>query len=436
MKPTLFMIPSSWFDGPLLYGWLVIGLVIMAYLYFRKGDTKEIFDFLPMYAIIAAVVYFLLPRIQVEGINPENPSGELINVGLAIRGWGLCLLSAMGCAVGLIYVRCRQIGFNFDKILSLTFWMIVSGILGARLFYIIQKWEQFSSNSIGDLFTKLVDATKGGMVVYGSLIGGMIGAGVFFWISRIDWRKSMDVVAPAMVLGLAIGRIGCLMNGCCFGGVCDTEPGIQFPAGSPPYLHQLFSGELIGLSTEADSEDPSYPLKVLEVVDDSIADKEGVVVGDQIGLWGPAPEYFRAVHQQKFQLDQRYNFEINIKRVDEKNKAAKRPSGIPIQDLPSHSLKIHPTQIYSAIAAVLLMAFLWFYYPYRKFDGEVFALLIIIYPIARFLLEIIRADEAGQLNTKLTISQIVSMISIAVGFAVWAWCRNYIDKPQETIIRS
>lgn len=427
MKPTLFTIPSSWFEGPLLYGWLVIGLVIMVILYLRQGKTKEVYDFLPMYLIIAAVIYFLLPRIQVPGINPENPSGEMINIGLAIRGWGFCLLSAMGCAVAIIYVRCRQTGFDFDKILSLTFWMIVVGIVGARMFYIIQKWDQFASNNIGDLVGKLVDATKGGMVVYGSLIGGMVGAGVYFWLTKIDWRKSMDIVAPAMVLGLAIGRIGCLMNGCCFGGVCDTPMGIEFPAGSPPYLQQLYRGELIGLETEEDSEDPRYPLKVLAVVENSIAAKEGVRAGDSIGLWGPDPERFRAVHQQKYTMDAAaHNFIITIKSQENAD-----PSSIPLKDLPSHSLKIHPTQIYSAIAAALLTAFLWFYYPFRKFDGEVFALLIIIYPIARFLLEAIRSDEAGQLNTDFTISQIISMISIVVGFAVWAWCRTRVYDPDK-----
>lgn len=438
MNPTLFLIPSSWFEGPLLYGWLVIGLIIMAVMYVRQGSTKDVIGFLPMYLIIAAVIYYLLPRIQVPGINPEDPSGALINVGLAIRGWGFCLLLAMSCAVGLIYLRCRQTGFDFDKILSLTFWMIVVGIVGARLFYIIQKWDQFAADSAGDLLAKLVDATKGGMVVYGSLIGGLVAAGIYFWMTKLDWRKSMDIVAPAMVLGLAIGRVGCLMNGCCFGGVCDNQLGLEFPAGSPPYLHQLYNGQLIGLETGPNPDSSFYPLKVESVGEESIAAQKGIQVGDRVAFAAPDSEYFRAVHGKQLEFPEwahavQVGVQRDLKEIDQVDleKTTTFEIGIPLEQLPSGSLKIHPTQIYSAIAAALLTAFLWFYFPYRKFDGEVFALLIIIYPIARFLLEAIRSDEAGQLNTDFTISQIVSMIAIVGGFAVWAWCRMN-SKPSPT----
>lgn len=418
MKQTFFMIPSSWFDGPLLIGWLILGLIIMTFLYFRHG-TKELVGFLPMYALFAAVIYFLLPRIQVSGLNPEDPSGALINAGLAIRGWGFCLLLAMASAVGLLYIRCKQLDFDFDSILSLAFWMIVIGIAGARLFYIIQKWDQFAATNLNDLITKLLDATKGGMVVYGSLIGGMVGAAVYFWISKIDWRKSLDIVAPAMVLGLAIGRIGCLMNGCCYGGVCDSQFGIEFPAGSPPYFHQLYHGQLIGIQGEMDEEN-RYPLLVKSVEPNSIAatDEFKIEPGDRLNIQpNNDPLYFRGVHQKNLDIDKR-SIVINF-AGDKKNTVE-----IPIKNLPSSSLKVHPTQIYSAIAAALLAAFLWLYFPFRKFDGEVFAILLIIYPIARFILEAIRVDEGGQLNTTLTISQWISMVTVLLGFALWAWARN------------
>ncbi len=418
------MIPSSWFDGPLLYGWLIIGLLIMAILYWRQG-SKEVVGFLPMYVLFAALIYFLLPRIQVSGINPEDPSGALINVGLAIRGWGFCLLLAMASAVALSYVRCKQLAFDFDQILSLAFWMIVSGIFGARLFYIIQKWDQFAAANLSDLIAKLADATKGGMVAYGSLIGGIVGAAIYFWISKKDWRKQMDIVAPAMILGLAIGRVGCLMNGCCYGGVCELPIGIEFPAGSPPYFHQLYHGQLIGIEGTIDEEDvdQEYPLLVQSVAPNSIAnkikdedkDESKVEAGDRISIRGiPDPLYFRGAHGQDLDIDK--SISINF--------ANKKQISISIKDLPASSLKVHPVQIYSAINAALLAALLWFYFPFRNFDGEVFAILLIIYPVARYLLETIRVDEGGQLNTKITISQWVSMAVIVAGFSLWIWARK------------
>ena len=68
-----------------------------------------------------------------------------------------------------------------------------------------------------------------------------------------------------------------------------------------------------------------------------------------------------------------------------------------------------PTQLYAAIDAGLLALVLWFYYPFRRRDGEVFALLITLHPISRFFLEMIRSDEPGQFGTGLTISQWLSL---------------------------
>jgi phosphatidylglycerol:prolipoprotein diacylglycerol transferase len=96
---------------------------------------------------------------------------------------------------------------------------------------------------------------------------------------------------------------------------------------------------------------------------------------------------------------------------------------IPVSELPDRSRKTHPTQIYSAINAALLFAFLWFYYPWRRSDGEVFALMLVLYSVGRFLLEIVRRDEAGQFGTVLTISQWISVIVLTIGLGLLLWVR-------------
>lgn len=419
MKQTLFVIPASWFEGPLLYAWLVLGLFVFGFLFWKHQSTKEPLNFLPVYLIGAAVIYFLFPRLLIDGIDPKDPGGEFVKLGLAIRGYGLCMTVAMLSAVGLIYFRCRQLDFDFDRILSLVFWMIVVGIAGARLFYIIQKWDEFSADSTSDLLVKLVDMTKGGLVVYGSLIGGVLAAATYFWITKLPWRKTIDIIAPAMVLGLAIGRIGCLMNGCCYGGVCESQFGVGFPAGSPPYVHQLFEGRLLGIESEFD-ETQEFPIEVTSVEPAGWAAKQEIKVGDRLYVRYPDPEYFRAVHEKG--LDG-----VNRNAYVMKEGSARGEIPISISELPAKSLRVHPTQIYSAVNAFLLTGLLWFYFPFRKFNGEVFALLIILYPIARFLLETIRVDEGGQLNTELTISQIISIGLVLLGFAFWTWCRIYSE---------
>ena len=419
MQQTLFLIPTSWFDGPLLIGWLVIGAIFMAVIAVKHGLGKDLLGFLPMYGIIAALIWFVLPQLQVEGLDPTSPEGPMIKQGLAIRGYGFCLLLAMSSAVGIIYLRCRQTGFDFDKTLSLTFWMIVCGIIGARIFYVVQKWDDFDAQTPQDLVATLLDMTKGGLVVYGSLIGGMLAAIIYLKVTKLPWRKAIDVIAPAMVLGLAIGRLGCLMNGCCYGGICESQIGLPFPAGSPPYVHQLQEGRLLGITPTID-EDEDYKIKVDSIASGSLAEQYGISVGDRIMVRAPDSLYLRAVLHDKLDVDS----DVMVYRANGSDIT------IPVSKLPTDSIKVHPTQIYSSISAFLLTAFLWFYFPFRRFDGEVFAIMIIVYPVIRFTLEAIRVDEGGQLNTGLTISQIVSIVLILIGFAFWAWLRVNSDKPE------
>ena len=242
MRQTLFTIDHFLFENYwILIAWLVFGLAFLGFQMFR-GKTGDAWSFTPVYVVGAVLILFVFPRLEMPGINSADPNGPLVPDGLAIRGYGLCLLLAMTIGFGLVLYRCRQIGLDGDKMLSLCFWMVVVGLIGARLFYVIQKFDSFSDLGPRELLLKMVDMTSGGLVVYGSLIGGVIAIVVFLYIQKLPWRTVVDVLAPGMIIGLAIGRIGCLMNGCCYGGVCDAElPGIFFPAGSAPYVDQLLS---------------------------------------------------------------------------------------------------------------------------------------------------------------------------------------------------
>jgi len=102
---------------------------------------------------------------------------------------------------------------------------------------------------------------------------------------------------------------------------------------------------------------------------------------------------------------------------------------VPVADLPARSRAVYPTQIYSAINAFLLCLVLWFYWTIRKYDGEVFALMLILYSVGRFLMELIRIDEKGQLGTGLTISQLISVAMIILGVSLLAYARRPSAKP-------
>ena len=82
---------------------------------------------------------------------------------------------------------------------------------------------------------------------------------------------------------------------------------------------------------------------------------------------------------------------------------------------------LHPTQLYSALDGFLIAALTFWYFSHRRRNGECFAVALMIYPITRFVIEILRNDEGGQLGTSLTISQWVSisLFVVNIGFMVW-----------------
>ena len=418
MQQTILYLPPWLFDGWLLAAWVLVGIVYAAF-QFKQKAVGEILGFAPLWIIIAAVIHLVLPSLQTPGVNPADSTGPLVPLGLAIRGYGLFLLLAMISALGLALWRCRQVGFNGDRIFTLAFWVIIVGLIGARAFYVIQKWESFADLSSKELLFKLVDMTQGGLVVYGSLIGGLVAGFVYLTLNKLSWRQVGDIVAPSMVLGLAIGRVGCLMNGCCFGGVCEADfPGLKFPPGSPPYTQQLRDGSLLGieghLTGSEDLWDQEGRIEVDSIVPGSVVEQLGLKQGDQVRIYPPESLRLRAFKEEGLKTNEVATLELESGQQFQISPA----------ELPDQSLKTHPTQVYSAVSAALLCLLLWFYFPYRKSDGEVFGLMLILYPITRFLLEMVRNDEQGQLGTSLTISQCVSMGIVVLGFGIWIYSRN------------
>ena len=422
MQQTLFFIPHWFLDGPLLIAWLCLGALFLVWQFLKHGNSNETWSFLPVFLIVAAVIHFVLPRVEVFGINPEDPTGAAVVQGLAVRGYGLMLLTAIVAGVGVVMLRCEKIGVTKDQINQLAFWMMLCGIAGARVFYVVQKSDQFFPNGVTfESLASIVNMTQGGLVVYGSLIGGTL-AGLFFLkLNKIPVWRTADLIAPGMALGLAIGRIGCLMNGCCYGGVCSNDyPAVTFPAGSPPYMRQLETGDLLGVSGTLDRDlENQFPVLVERVAEGSFADQHGIVVGDKIRIQSGNSDLLRFAKGDVGKTKFDRNWPTAVLQTQ-----AGASITVPIHALPDRSARTHPTQIYSAINALLLSMVLWYFWTLRHRDGQVFALMLILYPIGRFLMEFVRQDEAGQFGTGFTISQLVSLGMVVVGFALFALAKT------------
>jgi len=423
MCSELFRIPIEWAGirlfgfGVLLLIWLAVGLLWLVRVGRRSGWGAETWNIL-LPLVLGALAIVLLPKMF--------PSG------LPIRGYGTMVLAGSLLGLWLATVRARQIGFDPERVMSLAFWMFIAGIAGARLFYVIEYWHsRFQSDSFWTTLKEILNFPQGGLVVYGALIGATIAFGLFCYRQRLPPLALADLIAPSLVAGLALGRIGCFLNGCCYGGVSQEPWAVTFPRDSLPYAEQVQSGRLYGFrlteteipaeksTTEKGKQTAGRAVTVTWVGAHSAAARLGLVVGDQIVRLGNYPvQNLQQAHEVLFGT---FRAQAPLEIQTRIGKLIR----LPAVAVPARSLPVQPTQLYSAIHAGLLAWFLWSWYPFRHRDGEVFALLITIYPVTRFVLEIIRVDESAVFGTGLSISQNISLVLLAGAAGLWIYlCRQ------------
>jgi prolipoprotein diacylglyceryltransferase len=119
--------------------------------------------------------------------------------------------------------RVVQVGLPKDKLQDFAILVFLFGIAGARVVYMVQYADQFAGQNKLLAFFQI---WNGGIVFYGSVFGGLVGYALFYWFVmrrfRVSGWKLADAVAPLIALGLAVGRVGCYLNGCCWGQpVCE-----------------------------------------------------------------------------------------------------------------------------------------------------------------------------------------------------------------------
>lgn len=375
--------------GVLLALW-VVGLGGWLWRQTNRGmPTAEARGYLPV-GLMVAVVIVALPR--------------LFPGGLPIRGYGLMLLLAAVCGVGMAAHRARQNGLSADVIFSLSVWLFVCGILGARLFYVIEYWEtRFATLGFPNNVVQMLMFTEGGLVVYGSLIGAALAFVAFCLRHKLPLLALADILAPSLVVGLALGRVGCLLNGCCYGGQCDRVWAVTFPMGSPAYQDQLYAGDLergLQLQEDASTQPPRLIVRGALIAGQPDSEQVATINGAEVHDMAGAQRVLSRAYWS--------GEDVTVALRD-----GRRVIGA------GQSLPVHPTQLYSAVNAALLAWITWTYYAFRRRDGEVIGLLLTLYPISRYLLEDIRTDEAAIFGTGLSISQNVSVGLLAAVAVYW-----------------
>ena len=334
MHSTLFHIPTRLWEWPLfgqgllLALWAVAGGIGLVVAWRRNGAREALLGLGFPLALAGAMILWLLPALD-DG------------AGVPVRGYGVMLLLAAAAGTWLSIRRGRRAGYDADTILALGLEVFLWGIVGARLFHVIEYHDQFfpPGRSLLSGLPGVLNVAAGGLTVFGSIPTAALAAWRFAVRRGLSLPRLADCIAPGLLLGLAIGRIGCFLNGCCYGGPCDLPWAVRFPPDSPPWLDQAARGMI-----------------------------PAALVGAR-----------------------------------------------------SWSLPIHPAQLYATIDAAILAWLAVAFTPLAKRDGAVFALTLTLHPISRFLLEMIRIDEAPALGTPFSISQVVSIILLALAAGLWWW---------------
>ena len=146
-------------------------------------------------------------------INPV-----IFSIGsLEFRWYSLAIMVAIFTAVWFVGREFRRKGLddtNFGNIALVT---IVSGILGARLFHIIDRLDEYLDDP-----ASIINFQEGGLAIYGAVVGGFFGAALATRIWKVPFLPAIDAIAPGLVLAQGIGRFGCLVNGDAWGAPTDS----------------------------------------------------------------------------------------------------------------------------------------------------------------------------------------------------------------------
>jgi prolipoprotein diacylglyceryltransferase len=295
-----------------------------------------------------------------------------------------------------------------ERIRDLTLWIFLGGIIGARVFYMWQYWHE-----IEEPLFEFFQFWRGGIVFYGSAIGGLLAAliGQRYLLRQFDisaWQLA-DLLAPSIAIGLAIGRIGCFLNGCCWGhAACPDCVGVQFPLMTAPARYEMlrYLQTSAGFAMEPRLGDDRT---VGAVEPGSAAEAAGLQAGDVIlaidgDAISGAGALHNAFHPNTWPRGKK-DLTLTVRRGSEE---------IVLPAFTPRTIPLMPTQIYESISMSLIFLILILVYPQRQYDGQVMVVLMLSYAVHRFFNEMLRHDTPTYF-LGLTVSQEISVLIFAAG---------------------
>ncbi|NDI35241.1 prolipoprotein diacylglyceryl transferase [Chengkuizengella sediminis] len=150
--------------------------------------------------------------------------------GFAVRSYGLVVVLAILLALGAAYYFAKNTAYR-NHLSGVFIYVIIGAMIGARIWHVfLFQWPYYSEHP------ELIFAIwRGGIAIQGALIGGFLAAALYSRLHKLSFWEFADIVAPAIILGQAVGRIACFLNGDAYGAPTDSGFGIVYPEGTMAY---------------------------------------------------------------------------------------------------------------------------------------------------------------------------------------------------------
>ena len=168
-----------------------------------------------------------------------NPVAFAIG-SFSLRWYAVMVLLAIAFLVWWSIRFAKAAGYDKDFILGAALWAISLGIIGAKLVHVVDDLSYYVDHPAGI-------ASPGGFAIFGAILGAMLGVWIYCRIHRVSFAPLGDMMAPGIILAQAIGRVGCTINGCCYGAssylpwaVTWTHPNTYAPLGIPVHPTQVY----------------------------------------------------------------------------------------------------------------------------------------------------------------------------------------------------
>ena len=290
---------------------------------------------------------------------------------ISVHSYGLMLVVGLLLAMELAKFLARRSDLNPEHFATAAIIALLSGLVGARIAYVIQFHREFTGGTMTQNVWNAINLTSGGLVYYGGLLLAIPTLIVYAILNRIPVLRGMDIVAPCVMVGLAFGRVGCFLNGCCWGQHCSLPAPltVTFPYQSNPYIDDFKSGRI----------EPDPALFKREF----IPRQDRLITPDE-------------VKQQR-----------DLIAVA----AAER------------SLPVINTQLISTITALMIAGICVCYYTLGGSPGRGWALMMMLEGPTRALIEGLRTEPTYL--GPLTLSMIIGLGIAAAGVVMWFVCGHF-----------